>query len=226
MLDFEKQFWLSHPSDSLAGVDEAGRGPLAGPVVAAAVSISFDSIEALQQGPLKAVNDSKQLSEKQREALFASLTQSPAVSWGIGIASSQEIDAINILRATHLAMARALHALPDGPPHHALVDGLPPKGLPCPSTAIVKGDSKSFLIAAASILAKVTRDRALIELHQQYPQYGFNQHKGYPTPEHLAALQKYGVCPAHRRSFKPVADLLNPTLFNWIDSNYEPRKTR
>ena len=145
-----------------------------------------------------------------RRILLSSL---PGVDWAVGIAEPAEIDAVNILRATHRAMARAAAALPDGLPAHALVDGLPVRGLPCPSTAIVKGDAKSLLVAAASIAAKVTRDRIMDELDRRHPGYGFAQHKGYPTPEHLAALVRLGPCPEHRRTFGPVAAILQPSLF-------------
>ena len=213
MLSYERQFWAACPGARLAGVDEAGRGPLAGPVVAGAVAIPEARIADLQAGPLRDVTDSKRLSAPERERLFGLLETLPDVAWAVGIAEPAEIDAVNILRATHRAMARALAALPGGAPAHALVDGLPVRGLPCPSTAIVKGDAKSFLVAAASIAAKVVRDRIMDALDLQRPGYGFAKHKGYPTPEHLDALARLGPCPEHRRSFGPVAAIVQSSLF-------------
>jgi ribonuclease HII len=203
-LRFERDFWATTPGALLAGVDEAGRGCLAGPVVAGAVVIAEADIEALAEGDLKAANDSKQLTEKRREALYECLLHHPKVHCGVGIASAQEIDSINILNATHLAMRRALEALPTLPAH-ALVDGLPVKGLPLPHTAIVKGDARSLLISCASIIAKVTRDHLCAELDTRYPGYDFAKHKAYGTKSHLAALHRLGPCPEHRRSFAPVA---------------------
>ncbi len=212
MLTYESAFWSGHPGAQLAGVDEAGRGCLAGPVVAGAVTIDATEIHTLAVGPLARVNDSKQLTPKQREELFAVLTHDPRIRFGIGVASAAEIDKLNILRATHLAMRRALEALPTLPVH-TLVDGLPVKGLPIPHTAIVKGDSKSLLIACASIIAKVTRDHLCLELDKRYPQYGFAQHKTYGTQAHLAALRAHGPCPEHRRSFTPVAMFQEEMIF-------------
>ena len=181
----------------VAGVDEAGRGPLAGPVVAAAVILPDDcAIEGL--------NDSKKLTAKKREHVHATLSVRADIHWGIGQADVAEIDRLNILRATHLAMARAVEALPRKP-DHALVDGLPVRGLPVPHTALVAGDTLSLSIAAASIMAKVTRDRLMTALDAEYPQYGFARHKGYGVREHLQALRNHGPCPVHRRSFQPVA---------------------
>ena len=183
----------------VAGVDEAGRGPLAGPVVAAAV--------ILPEGfSLEGLDDSKKLNHLQREALYVRLTEDASVRFFVGEASSQEIGHLNILRATHLAMARSLTGLHENGHQclHALVDGLPVKGLPIEHTALVGGDGISLSIAAASILAKVTRDRIMDELDQEYPQYGFAQHRGYATAEHLAKLQEHGPCPHHRRGFAPV----------------------
>jgi ribonuclease HII len=181
----------------VAGVDEAGRGPLAGPVVAAAVVLP-DSFQ------IDGLTDSKKVPAARRERFFAILTTHNAVLWSIGRAEVAEIDRLNILRATHLAMARALEALPQ-PPDHALVDGLPVRGLPVDHTALVDGDALSLSIAAASIIAKVTRDRLMIELDARYPQYGFARHKGYGVREHLEALRLHGPCPVHRRTFQPVA---------------------
>ncbi|RMD79246.1 MAG: ribonuclease HII, partial [Gammaproteobacteria bacterium] len=179
----------------LAGVDEAGRGPLAGPVVAAAVILD-------PARPVAGLADSKRLTPGRREAL-AALIRERALAWALGEAGSEEIDALNIHRATLLAMERAVRALPLRPAR-VLVDGrhLPP--LPCPGEAVVGGDGRVAAIAAASILAKVRRDGILEELDRRHPGYGFARHKGYPTPQHLEALARLGPCPAHRRSFAPV----------------------
>lgn len=189
----------------LAGVDEAGRGPLAGPVVAAAVVFPPQFLREPPES-LRGLNDSKQLSAARREELFEALLLLEDVEIGVSIVEAEEIDRLNILRATHAAMARALSALPSLP-ELALVDGLPVPGLPCPSENLIKGDARCFSIAAASIVAKVTRDRILLELDAQYPHYGFARHKGYGTRAHLAALDQHGPCPAHRRSFAPVRQL-------------------
>ena len=194
---------LRRGAKMVAGVDEAGRGPLAGPVVAAAVILP-DGFK------LSGLNDSKQLTAGQRDEFFQALTTDPRVRFGIGIVDAGWIDRINILQATHRAMAEALRRLPVQP-DHVLVDGLPVKSLVIAQTALVKGDARSFSIAAASVIAKVTRDRLMLELHAQYPVYGFDQHKGYPTPEHLAALRAHGPCPFHRRTFGPVRERLVQT---------------
>lgn len=183
----------------VAGVDEAGRGPLAGPVVAAAVILPFGE-------PWPGLNDSKQLPAAERDRLAAEV-RLRALAVGVGVASVPEIDALNILYASHLAMARALAELPV-PACFALVDGLPVRGLPCPHLALPKGDSRSLSIAAASVIAKVTRDALMRRLGDEHAGYGFEQHKGYPTPQHLAALAERGPCPIHRRTFRPVAALL------------------
>lgn len=196
--DFTREYALRARGYFLvAGVDEAGRGPLAGPVVAGAVILPHDFT-------LAGLDDSKKLSPARREKLFIALTSSPRVCWALGEASVEEIDRLNILRATHLAMARAVEALPEKP-HHVLVDGLPVQGLSVDHTALVGGDGLSLSIAAASILAKVARDRLLLALDVQYPHYGLARHKGYGTRHHLEALQIYGPSPIHRRSFAPVA---------------------
>lgn len=182
---------------SIAGVDEAGRGPLAGPVVAAAVILP-------EHFSLPGLNDSKKLSPSRRVRCLEELTANPLVAIGIGAASVAEIDQFNILRATHLAMRRALEALP-ALPDHALVDGLPVHGLPVPHTALVKGDSLSLSISAASVVAKVTRDRIMAEIDREFPQYGFAKHQGYGTRLHLQALATWGPCAHHRLSFGPVA---------------------
>ncbi len=177
----------------IAGIDEAGRGPLCGPVCAAAVILPPDL-------EIAGINDSKKLTEKKREELFDQIT-SQAITYGIGFAEVEEIEKINILNATYLAMCRAAGQLCETPAL-VLVDGnRTPSGLELPSRTVVKGDAKSASIAAASILAKVSRDRLLLEMDKQYPEYGFAQHKGYGTAAHYEALRKYGPCPAHRMSF-------------------------
>ena len=211
-LEREEAWWVAHPGGRLAGVDEAGRGPLAGPVAAGAVSISPARARELREGSLAGLTDSKRLSEAEREELFEALTHAEGVSWALGLAEPGEIDRLNILRATHLAMRRALEALPGGAPDFALVDGLPVRGLPCEHEAVVKGDARCFLVAAASIVAKVSRDRLMTALDVSFPEYGFAVHKGYPTPAHLDALARLGPCPAHRRTFGPVRDVLNPPM--------------
>lgn len=202
MLRHERTAWsLGHLI--LAGVDEAGRGPLAGPVVAAAVSMPRELLEAEETRRFAGLTDSKQLTEPRREAFFALLTSDPSIAFGVGRAEVEEIDTLNILRATHLAMRRAVEAL-RREVALILVDGRPVPGLPYPSQAIVKGDASSLLIAAASVIAKVTRDRWMLELDERYPGYGLAQHKGYGTAAHLDALRRLGATPIHRRSFAPV----------------------
>lgn len=190
----------------VCGIDEAGRGPLAGPVVAAAV--------VLPPGlALPGLNDSKKLTARRREALYTQLRKDERVLIGVGMAAAAEIDRLNILRATHEAMARAVLSLPSAP-DFCLIDGLPVPQFPLPQRALVKGDARCLSIAAASIVAKVTRDRLMQDLAQQYPGYGFERHAGYGTAAHLAALRRLGPCPEHRRSFAPVAQLLLPGLFD------------
>ena len=183
----------------VAGVDEVGRGPLAGPVCAAAAVLPADFHH-------RVLNDSKKLSERQREKLFDELTSNGDVVWHCAMLEVDEIDRINILQASREAMRRAVLGL-KVKAHAALIDGLPVPDFPVPQRALVKGDSLSYSIAAASVIAKVTRDRLMVELAQKYPHYGFEQHKGYPTPVHLAALREHGPCEIHRRSFAPVAQL-------------------
>ncbi len=178
-----------------AGVDEAGRGPLAGPVVAAAVVLD-------PLFPIDGLRDSKKLSAAHRERL-AVLIRERAYAWSVGRADAGDIDRINILQATLLAMARAVAGLPT-PPRHVLVDGLHCPRLPCSVEAVVGGDRRIASISAASILAKVTRDAEMVQLDRRYPQYGFRRHKGYPTVEHREALLQHGPCPIHRRTFAPV----------------------
>jgi ribonuclease HII len=187
----------------LAGIDEAGRGPLAGPVVAAAVVLPVRWVGGGLPESLQRLNDSKQLTEKIREELFAAIHLETEIHFGIGIIDAEVIDDINILQATHRAMNAALAQLAPSAAH-ALVDGHRVPTLTTPQTAIVKGDCKSYSIAAASILAKVTRDRLMRGYDQQWPEYGFAKHKGYGTAAHQAALEQHGPCPIHRRSFAPV----------------------
>ena len=197
--------------DPVMGIDEAGRGPLVGGVYAAAVSVPLAVAEELLAGPWSGINDSKKLSEKKRFALAEVIKSTPACMWAVAFATPQEIDALNILRATHLAMRRAAEEVEKkgggGQGNVSiLVDGLPVPTLPN-STNVVKGDAKSLFIAAASILAKTARDEDCFRLEREYPGYGFAKHKGYPTPEHLASLQRLGPCPEHRRSFGPVSQM-------------------
>lgn len=206
MLAYERVGWAAGVQ-RLAGVDEAGRGPWAGPVVAAAVVLAPPFAVAESNGLLRGLTDSKKLTPQRREFFFELLRQRPEVALGVGQASVAEIDELNILRATHLAMARALAALQPSA-DFALVDGLPVQGLPCPARAIVRGDSLSLSIAAASIIAKVTRDRMMVELERAFPGYGFAAHKGYGTQVHQRALRALGVTPHHRRSFRPIRELL------------------
>lgn len=184
----------------ICGVDEVGRGPLAGDVVTAAVILDPTQ-------PIVGLDDSKKLTEKKRERLFGEI-QAKALAWSVGRASVQEIDELNILHASLLAMQRAVASLPVAP-DHALVDGnkIPPD-MPCSAEAVIGGDASEPAIAAASILAKVTRDREMVELDTQYPGYGLARHKGYPTKAHLQALAELGVTPIHRRSFGPVKKLI------------------
>jgi len=187
-------------------VDEAGRGPLAGPVVAAAVIFSQDFIEQEEHRLFDTLTDSKQLTASQRDRFFELLINSPEVEIGVGFGDVPEIDAVNILCATHRSMNRSLLRLATLP-DYALVDGLPVPGLPCLSLAIVKGDGRSLSIAAASVIAKVTRDRWMTDLDRRHPEYGFVRHKGYGTAAHIQALLKYGAIAQHRRSFRPVRDI-------------------
>lgn len=187
------------PEIRVAGVDEVGRGPLAGPVTAAAVILDPASVP-------EGLNDSKTLSARQREALLPAIMATACV--GIGHASVEEIDRINILQASHLAMRRALDALGEVP-DHALIDGNRlPDALPCPASCVIKGDGRSASIAAASIVAKVTRDRIMVDLAQQFPGYGWETNAGYGTASHISAIKSLGVTPHHRRSFKPIHNIL------------------
>ncbi len=181
----------------VAGIDEAGRGPLAGPVVAAAVIF-------LEPEFPDGLDDSKKLTPKRRDALYEILTLCAHVRWSVSVQDAEVIDQINILRATHKAMAEAHEGLPEKSAH-ALIDGLPVPNFPAPHTALVGGDAISLSIAAASVIAKVTRDRIMAKYDVEYPVYGFAKHKGYGTTGHLAALREHGPSPIHRRSFAPVA---------------------
>ena len=190
-------FWI-------CGVDEAGRGPLVGSVVAGAVVLD-------PSRPILGLKDSKKLSPTKREYLYAEIMQK-AKAWGIGQASSIEIDELNILQATMVAMRRAVEDLANRLgewPSKALIDGNRCPQLPITSEAIIQGDAKEPAISAASIIAKVTRDQQMQDLHLRHPQYGFNQHMGYPTKVHIQALRQYGPCVEHRRSFSPVRELIS-----------------
>lgn len=187
----------------VAGLDEAGRGPLAGPVVGAACII-------LPHVHFEGLHDSKLLKEEQREALYEEITNHPDVQWAVRVVSHTTIDEINILQAAMMAMREAAQELSSrGPLDYLLVDGnyRPPGILDVPLETVVKGDSKCYCIAAASIIAKVTRDRIMMAYDKQYPQYGFCQHKGYHVPQHVAAIRSYGPCDIHRRSFEPIKSI-------------------
>jgi ribonuclease HII len=196
---YEKKLWAAGMLH-IAGIDEAGRGALAGPVVAAAVILP-------EKFRHRTLNDSKQLAPELREKIYVDLTANPDVRWATGIIDHAEIDRINILRATHKAMEVAITALLPTP-HHALIDGLPVFPFPLPQTAIIDGDCISKTIAAASVIAKVTRDRIMRDFCARFPEYCFGQHKGYGTELHLTKLHELGPCPIHRRSFEPVAQPL------------------
>ena len=183
------------PDGLVAGVDEAGRGPLAGPVVAGAVILD-------PHNPIDGLQDSKRLTAARREALYVEI-QEKALAWAVASADVEEIDCINILQATMLAMQRAVNTLQPAA-EHALIDGNRCPVLACPVQAIVKGDSRVAAISAASIMAKVSRDREMVSLDLQYPGYGLAQHKGYPSKAHIEALENLGVTPIHRRSYAPV----------------------
>lgn len=196
-----------------AGVDEAGRGPLAGPVVSAAVILP-------ENYPDYGINDSKKLTPLKRQRLFTLIMES-ALAVSVGIASSEEIDAINILQASLKSMKRAVEAL-SPVPDYLLIDGKFTIPTSIPQKAIIKGDSKSISIAAASIIAKVTRDDMMLDLHKKYPKYGFDRHKGYPTQVHKQAILDHGPCPAHRRTFRGVKDI--PSESRYVDTISLPEK--
>jgi ribonuclease HII len=186
----------------VAGIDEAGRGPLAGPVAAAAVILP-------KKFSCQGLDDSKKLSASARRKLYDHLTSHPDIVWSVATADHEEIDTLNILNATHLAMRRAVEALSEIP-DHCLIDGLPLRAFPIPHDGIVKGDSISLSISAASIIAKVTRDDIMRKIDLEFPQFGFAKHQGYGTKAHLEALRIHGPCRHHRRSFQPVAQLTLP----------------
>lgn len=191
MLEYERALYAKG-YEFICGIDEAGRGPLCGPVVAAAVILKKDD-------HIEGVNDSKKLSEKKRESLFETIKER-AVAWSVGIVDEETIDNINILEATRLAMKKAVEGL-STKPDFALVDAEKKVPIDVPYSPIIKGDALSESIAAASIIAKVTRDHMIIELDKEYPEYGFAKNKGYGTKEHTEAIKKYGLCKAHRKSF-------------------------
>lgn len=185
----------------VAGVDEAGRGPLAGPVAVAAVV--FDPARPRING----LDDSKQLTAERREVLYARIVER-ALAWHVVLMTSEEVDALNIFQATMLGMRRAVEAVAHVADHARIDGNRVPKAMPCSAEALVGGDALDRSIMAASIIAKVTRDRYMLDLHARHPEYGFDQHKGYGTPAHLAALRRHGPCPEHRRSFAPVREAL------------------
>ena len=209
MLAYERDAW-SRGRRLVAGVDEAGRGPLAGPVVAAAVALPRDR-------PIGGLDDSKKLRPAVREELFAALEADAEVHVGVGVCSVEEIERLNILGATRRAMRAAVEALPVRP-DFVLVDGMFIRGMTIPHRKVVRGDCLSASIAAASIVAKVTRDRMMRELDARYGVYGFARHKGYGTRLHLAMLKKHGPCPAHRKGFAPVRELLEEGVPLWTTS--------
>lgn len=184
----------------IAGIDEAGRGPLAGPVVAAAAILP-------PKFRHKTLRDSKQMTALQRERAFEELTTHTEILWSVAVVAVEEIERINILRASHAAMRLAVERLA-ARPDHVLIDGLPVRPFPIEQTALVSGDALSFSIAAASVIAKVTRDRLMLDYDREYPAYGFAQHKGYGTELHLERLRQHGPCPIHRRTFLPVQQLI------------------
>ena len=188
----------------IGGIDEVGRGPLVGPVVAACVILPLNY-------KLEGLTDSKKLSEKKREKFFDILMKD-AVSIGIGIIGEKKIDEVNIYEATKLAMTEAFNNMKIKP-EHVLIDAMP-LNLPVPTTSIIKGDAKSLSIAAASVIAKVTRDHMMDELHEKYPYYNFKKNKGYPTKEHVEAINKYGIIKEHRKSYGPVKDYIEKNISN------------
>ena len=197
LLEYEKELYKDG-IELIAGVDEVGRGPLIGPVVAAAVILP-------KNYELIGLNDSKKLSEKKRDK-FYDIIMNDAIAVGVGIISPEVIDEVNIYEASKLAMIDAINSL-KVKPEHVLIDAMP-LDLDMPSTSIIKGDAKSLSIAAASVIAKVTRDRMMYELDNEYPEYGFGKHKGYPTKAHIENLTKYGVLSNYRFTYKPVSDLI------------------
>ena len=197
LLEYEKELY-KNGVELIAGVDEVGRGPLIGPVVAAAVILP-------KNYELIGLNDSKKLSEKKRDK-FYDIIMSDAIAVGVGIISPEVIDEVNIYEASKLAMIDAINSL-SVKPEHVLIDAMPLE-LEMPSTSIIKGDAKSLSIAAASVIAKVTRDRMMYELDSKYPEYGFGSHKGYPTKKHIEALEKYGLIDGYRKTYAPIKDMI------------------
>lgn len=197
MLVYERELY-GQGVRAIAGIDEVGRGPLAGPVVAAAVILPEDF-------DLPGVNDSKKMSEKRREELFVKIKER-AVAWSIGMADCRTIDEINILQATKLAMAEAVGSL-SVRPDHLLIDAVKLEGIDIPQTSIIKGDEKSVSVAAASILAKVTRDHMMVEYAKEFPGYAFEKNKGYGTKAHYEGIEKQGICPIHRKTFLKKLDI-------------------
>ena len=200
---YEKEL-ISKGIKLIGGIDEVGRGPLVGPVVAACVILPLNY-------KLEGLTDSKKLSEKKREKFFDILSKD-AISIGIGIIDEKKIDEVNIYEATKLAMTEAFNKM-DIKPEHVLIDAMP-LSLPVPTTSIIKGDAKSLTIAAASVIAKVTRDHMMDELHEKYPYYNFKKNKGYPTKEHVEAINKYGIIKEHRKSYGPVKDYIEKNISN------------
>ena len=203
-LQFEKKAWKSG-YNKIAGVDEVGRGALAGPVVCAAVVFNKKFLQDNIHSTFKDLTDSKQISEKKRNKFFRILTNNKSIQVGIGTICNEEIDKTNILASTHKAMIEASKKIIKD---FILVDGLPVTGFDCKSTNIIKGDFLSISISAASVIAKVTRDRIMLDMHQLYPQYRFDKNKGYGTADHISALNKFGISIIHRKTFKPVKDLI------------------
>ena len=210
---YEKEL-ISKGIKLIGGIDEVGRGPLVGPVVAACVILPLNY-------KLEGLTDSKKLSEKKREKFFDILSKD-AISIGIGIIDEKKIDEVNIYEATKLAMTEAFNKM-DIKPEHVLIDAMP-LSLPVPTTSIIKGDAKSLTIAAASVIAKVTRDHMMDELHEKYPYYNFKKNKGYPTKEHVEAINKYGIIKEHRKSYGPVKDYIEKNISNKWYVFYIPNK--
>lgn len=203
-LQFEKKAWKSG-YNKIAGIDEVGRGALAGPVVCAAVVFNKKFIQENIHSTFKELTDSKQISEKKRNKFFSILTNNKSIQVGIGTICNEQIDKTNILASTHKAMIKASKKIIKD---FILVDGLPVRGFDCNSINIIKGDFLSISISAASVIAKVTRDRIMLDMHQLYPQYRFDKNKGYGTAEHINALNKFGKSVVHRKTFKPVKDFI------------------
>jgi ribonuclease HII len=222
-LGYERELW-QQGTTLVAGVDEAGCGPLAGPVVAAAVLFPCSWLEAGLFPKLRGLNDSKQLDEEQREKFYNVIVNHPEVRHAIEVIDVEMIDRINIRQAAWRGMHQALDRL-DPRPQHVLVDGLKIKWLLYPQTALVQGDGKSYSIAAASVLAKVTRDRLMLDYDKQYPGYGFAGHKGYATPQHYAAIKALGPCLIHRKSFAPFRPVaVELELFDSVAASPAPRQ--